>query len=541
MILKGSRIEGEKVQADAGGSLSMESEQDRKTYRENGKNTGISLGYDISSGKASGFASAGKSHTNSRYESVTNQAGIYAGDKGFEITVKDNTHLKGAVIDSKGDADKNNLRTGTLSWENVENKADYKAGGMGISYAPKDSITPLNARGLTPQMSPTVKDKADSSTKAAIAKGTIVITDKKNQGQDISTLNRDTENSLNRLKEIFDKSKVEEKQELLGMMEKYGNQAIHAYAESRGWKDGSAEKVLLHGAFGALMGDMGTGETLAGALSGSIHEYVMGYLNRAKSPEWVRNHPDTVEWLSAGLGAVIGKVSDASISGMAGIFLEATKWNHIGEGHEDTTPDSVAIGVETRGLGHTSLTIGNKDGSFEEGNYGRYGGNHGSISGRGQTPVGTGTYVIDNNFNPEYSDKIVYILNPVIVSAEGVRNSYNNQFLNANYIRRSLREEESIKLGGGRLINYIYRSVDGMSDYKLVGNNCVSTTMKSIKEGVIEGNLTFQTALTLTALQQAVSPWEVKKILEIDYQLYNGDGLVISRIVGKAYTDEENN
>ena len=206
----------------------------------------------------------------------------------------------------------------------MENKADYKAGGMGISYAPKDSTIPLNARGLTPQMSPTVKDKADSTTKAAIAKGTIVITDKKNQGQDISTLNRDTENSLNRLKEIFDKSKVEEKQELLGMMEKYGNQAIHAYAESRGWKDGSAEKVLLHGVFGALIGDMGTGKAPAGALSSGINEYVMGYLNRAKSPEWVRTHPDVVEWLSAGLGAVIGKVSDASI------FLEAAKWNYLG-------------------------------------------------------------------------------------------------------------------------------------------------------------------------------------------------------------------
>ena len=305
----------------------MESEQDRKTYRENGKNTGISLGYDISSGKVSGLASAGKSHADSHYESVINQAGIYAGDKGFDITVKDNTHLKGAVIDSKGDAEKNTLRTGTLRWEDIENKAGYESGGMGISYYPKDSTTPLNARGLTPQMSPTVKDKADSSTKAAIAKGTIVITDKKNQNQDISTLNRDTQNSQNRLKEIFDKSKVEEKQELLGMMEKYGNQAIHAYAESRGWKDGSAEKVLLHGAFGALMGDMGTGEPLAGALSGSIHEYVMGYLNRAKSQEWVRNHPDTVEWLSAGLGAVIGKASDASISSMAGISLDAAKWN----------------------------------------------------------------------------------------------------------------------------------------------------------------------------------------------------------------------
>lgn len=139
--LKGSRIEGEKVQADVGGSLSMESEQDRKTYRENGKNTGISLGYDISSGKVSGLASAGKSHTDSHYESVINQTGIYAGDKGFDITVKDNTHLKGAVIDSKGDAEKNTLRTGTLSWEDVENKAGYKAGGMGISYVPKDSTT----------------------------------------------------------------------------------------------------------------------------------------------------------------------------------------------------------------------------------------------------------------------------------------------------------------------------------------------------------------------------------------------------------------
>ncbi len=73
---------------------------------------------------------------------MTDQAGIYAGDKGFDLTVKDNTDLKGAVIDSKGSAGKNTLRTGTLSWEDVENKVDYKAGGMGISYAPKDSTIP---------------------------------------------------------------------------------------------------------------------------------------------------------------------------------------------------------------------------------------------------------------------------------------------------------------------------------------------------------------------------------------------------------------
>ena len=33
--------------------------------------------------------------------------------------------------------DKNTLRTGTLSWEDIENKADYTSGGSGISYTAK--------------------------------------------------------------------------------------------------------------------------------------------------------------------------------------------------------------------------------------------------------------------------------------------------------------------------------------------------------------------------------------------------------------------
>lgn len=40
--------------------------------------------------------------------------------------------FEGAVIDSKGDAGKNTLRTGTLSWGNVDNKADYKAVAIGF-------------------------------------------------------------------------------------------------------------------------------------------------------------------------------------------------------------------------------------------------------------------------------------------------------------------------------------------------------------------------------------------------------------------------
>lgn len=328
----------------------MESEQDRKTYRENGKNTGISLGYDISSGKVSGFVSAGKSHTNSHYESVTNQAGIYAGDKGFDITVKDNTHIKGAVIDSKGDADKNNLRTGTLSWEDIENKAGYKAGGMGISYAPKDSTTPLNARGLTPQMSPTVKDKADSTTKAAIAKGTIVITDKENQNRDISTLNRDTETSLNKLKEIFDKSKVEEKQELIQKVSQMGNEFIHEVSEQlatqvnkdnykadghsiRPWEDGSIEKVLLHGALGAVVSYLSGSNDMTGVVSGGLNEIVIGYIKRKEGEGWVINHPDAVQAITTILGAAIGALTgDKQTS--AYVSQTAAQWNALSKEQE---------------------------------------------------------------------------------------------------------------------------------------------------------------------------------------------------------------
>ena len=258
------------------------------------------------------------------------QAGIRAGENGFDITVKNNTNLKGSVIDSNATKDKDILTTGTLNWEDTANKADYKTGGMGISYAPNDKSSELNQRGLTPNLTPTVKDKVNSTTKSAVAEGTINITNKEQQKQDVSSLNRDTKNSLNQLQEIFDKTKVEERQELVGMLEKYGNQAIHKYAESKGWKDGSTEKMLLHGVFGALMGDMAGGNAMTGALSDSVNEYVMGYLTKTKGEDWVQKHPDAVQWISMGIASTLGKLANGNISDVADIALSGTKWNYYG-------------------------------------------------------------------------------------------------------------------------------------------------------------------------------------------------------------------
>ena len=325
-LIRGGTVRGNKVTANAG-RMSIESEQDKKNYKETGKTSGLSISYTpgsavtVSGGK-------GKTNTESTYESVTKQAGIYAGQEGCDIQVKNNTRLKGAVIDSQAEKEKNRITTGTLTWENIDNKAEYKASGKGISYTNGAGI-PLNALGLLSNMGPTVKDKAGTTTTSAVSKGTITITDKENQKQDIEKLNRNTEDSLNKLKEIFDKTKVEEKQELIHMMNIVGNQIIHEAADHYGWKEGSTEKLLLHGVIGALTGSMNGGNALSGAVSGSVNEFALAYMEKTKGRNWMDTHPDTVQAISTALGAVAGSLTGDRNTGAYTAQMGA-KWNYLG-------------------------------------------------------------------------------------------------------------------------------------------------------------------------------------------------------------------
>ena len=366
-LIRGGTVKGNKVTANAG-RMSIESEQDKKNYKETSKTSGLSISYTpgsavtVSGGK-------GKTNTDSTYESVTKQAGIYAGKEGYDIQVKNNTRLKGAVIDSKAPAEKNKLTTGTLTWENIDNKAEYKTGGHGISYNgkigggdkndpldsrtnnryEKDAITgqrngmnkitptiygskiPLNERGILNTPVPSVKGKAGTTTRSAVSKGTITITDKENQKQDIEKLNRNTEDSLNKLKEIFDKTKVEERKRLLEELGIVGNQAIHEIASHNGWKDGSAEKVALHGMLGAITGAKSGGSALSGLIAGGANEYAIEYLEKSKGKDWINKHPDTVQNISAAFGGILSKMTGGSGHTGAYISQMGTKWNELEE------------------------------------------------------------------------------------------------------------------------------------------------------------------------------------------------------------------
>ena len=361
--IKGGIIKGNKVTANAG-RMSIESEQDKKNYKETSKTSGLSISYTpgsavtVSGGK-------GKTTTDSTYTSVTKQAGIYAGKEGYDIQVKGNTHLKGAVIDSKAPAEKNKLTTGTLTWENIDNKAEYKTGGHGISYNGKigrgdkndpldswtnnrygkDTITgqrngmnkitetiygskiPLNERGILNTPIPSVKGKAGTTTTSAVSKGTLTITDKENQKQDIEKLNRNTEDSLNKLKEIFDKTKVEERKRLLEELGIVGNRAIHEIASHNGWKDGSAEKAALHGMLGAITSAKSGGSALSGLIAGGANEYAIEYLKKTKGKDWINKHPDTVQNISAAFGGILSKMTGGSGHTGAYISQMGTKWN----------------------------------------------------------------------------------------------------------------------------------------------------------------------------------------------------------------------
>ena len=328
-LLTGSRMEGRQVQVEAGRNLRLESLQDRESY--DSRNTGGGFSVSAGGGHVSGSVSAQKQILRSDYESVTEQAGIYVGDQGFQIQAGGNTHLKGAVIHSDAPAEKNRLETGTLSWEDVKNKASYKADGQGVAFSAttrtgQEDRRKLNERGFYPEVVSTVKGRAESTTKAGISAGSVIIREGEKQIQPVKQLNRDTKNSLQKLATIFDKEKVQEKQELVNELSKVGNRAIHELAARKGWQEGSDEKILAHSIFGGLLSSLAGGKIATGALAGGVGEYVNGRILDAKGKAWVEKHPDLVQAISAVVGSAVGAVTGESSIG-SNVAIGETKWN----------------------------------------------------------------------------------------------------------------------------------------------------------------------------------------------------------------------
>ena len=130
----GAQVIGKGVSIDAA-ELNIASLQDKAKYDSKQQNISgqVTVGYG-----ASGSASYSKSKIKADYASVTEQSGIIAGDDGYQIKVKGNTDLKGAIITSASAAEaagKNSLITGSLTSSDIKNHSDYSGSSIGIDVS----------------------------------------------------------------------------------------------------------------------------------------------------------------------------------------------------------------------------------------------------------------------------------------------------------------------------------------------------------------------------------------------------------------------
>ncbi|MBP0596460.1 hemagglutinin repeat-containing protein, partial [Paraburkholderia sp. LEh10] len=123
--ITGSQVNAKQVTADVGGNLAIRSVQDTTVSTAHQSSAGG--GFSISQGGGSASFSAQNGHADGNYAQVNEQAGINAGSGGFDINVKGNTGLTGAVISSTADSSKNSLSTGTLTYSDIENHSHYSA------------------------------------------------------------------------------------------------------------------------------------------------------------------------------------------------------------------------------------------------------------------------------------------------------------------------------------------------------------------------------------------------------------------------------
>ena len=339
--LIGSQLQGQSVTVKTGGNLHIESVQDSETYRGNRSSTGISVAYSPSvdvqenflpqgthathftytgTGAKSGNASYSRGKTTSDYASVTKQAGIYAGDQGYEVDVNKDTQLKGAVIASTADANRNHLTTGTLHLEDIQNKAAYDVKNTGVAYnhyaSDQERNQHFNETGLTPDILPGAAKDAHSVTRSAISQGTIQVT----QGaMDVTKINRDTAHALQTLDHIFDKQKVEERQELARLFAKNADELLHYYD-----RDGKFDKALAHGLVAEITSRIAGNKAGSGFAAGMTNELLMN-----KIKEWAGNDPAKAQWISAALGATVNAAAGKNIQTGGVTAQYGTKWNVV--------------------------------------------------------------------------------------------------------------------------------------------------------------------------------------------------------------------
>ncbi|EOG1042882.1 hemagglutinin repeat-containing protein, partial [Pseudomonas aeruginosa] len=367
--LKGAQVNGESILAKVGRDLTLQSLQDRDYYDSKQKNVGGGASLAIVGQGGGANLSLSQSKLHSKYDSVQEQTGLFAGKGGFQVEVGKHTQLDGSVIASTAEAEKNRLSTGSLGWSEIRNKAEYKSQLQSVSVSSANDGAGAFVSNMPSGMLIAYNhgDSASGTTGSAISEGTLEVRDPARRQQDVATLSRDPSRANDSVSPIFDKEKEQKRLQQVQLIGEIGTQAMdilrtqgqldadkaaRAELEARGISApdaGASERqvedyrkaLLGTNAYQDIMGKYGTGgdyqkaaqavtaalQGLAGgdigsALAGASSPYVAGVIKQ------VAGDNDTARIMAhAVLGAVVaqaqGNSAAAGGAGAAGSELAA--------------------------------------------------------------------------------------------------------------------------------------------------------------------------------------------------------------------------
>ena len=338
----GSTVSGKKVKVDTGRDLHMQSLQDVNNFKEHSKSGGFLVSSKLNIKNPTGTIGISIGRIDSKWKSVTHQAGIYAGEDGYDINVGNGTTLEGAVIKSEAPKVKNILTTKSLEMKDIQNEAEYSVRENGVQYnkfgdiksKSKDELNKIYKElGLTPTGGLGANGKSTSVTKSVISDGIIT---KNGHIVDVKMLNNDIEHSLNTLQVIFNRKSIEEKQELANLFSINANEAIHQIAKHEGWKDGDPRKIALHALFGGATSSLGGSNFSEGAYVGSLTEAMMPELEKMAGtitgPDGKKYvNPERLQQIAYIFGYAVNK--SLGQSGQSGAYVArmGAKYNQEGD------------------------------------------------------------------------------------------------------------------------------------------------------------------------------------------------------------------
>ena len=362
----GSTVSGKKVEVDTGRDLHMQSLQDVDNFKEHSKSAGFSVSSKPNFKDPTGSINASVGRIDSKWKSVTHQAGIYAGEDGYDIHVGNGTRLEGAVINSAAPKAKNTLTTKSFEMKDIQNEAEYTYSNNGIGYNYYGSKKKLeemktndkkgydkiyNSIGLVPNLGVGSKGKANSTTQSAISDGILTVDGKE---IDTKTINTNTENTLHQLDKIFDKKKIEERQELARLFTKNAYEQLHNWQPTT--KEGKIAKAFAHGVIGEWAARM------AGNAPGSGFKATMtNELLIEKIKQIADNDPALAQWLSATVGGVVNKVSGDPVNTGAAVASYATKWNEGAYNVNRVDLDGISEENKDLALAHMDYLLANNN------------------------------------------------------------------------------------------------------------------------------------------------------------------------------------